>query len=107
MFEYLRSSHMSAPLGNPDDAGPAALHTLRILDFSRVLAGPFATMLLADLGAEAIKGERPAIGDETRAWGPPYDQNGQATYFDAVNRNKQSVVLDLTDEGDRARAREL
>jgi crotonobetainyl-CoA:carnitine CoA-transferase CaiB-like acyl-CoA transferase len=98
---------MSDHLGNPDHAGPTALGTLRILDFSRVLAGPFATMLLADLGAEVVKVERPHIGDETRAWGPPYDQNGQATYFDAVNRNKRSVVLDLTDEGDRARAREL
>jgi crotonobetainyl-CoA:carnitine CoA-transferase CaiB-like acyl-CoA transferase len=98
---------MSDQLGNPDHAEPTALGTLRILDFSRVLAGPLATMLLADLGAEVVKVEQPGIGDETRGWGPPYDQNGQATYFDAVNRNKRSVVLDLTDEGDRARAREL
>ncbi|HUY58449.1 MAG TPA: CoA transferase [Solirubrobacteraceae bacterium] len=85
----------------------SALHQLRILDFSRVLAGPFATMMLADLGAEVTKIERPGIGDETRTWGPPYDSQGQATYFDAVNRNKRSVVLDLGDRDDLARALEL
>ena len=71
------------------------------------LAGPFATMLLADLGAEVIKVERPGIGDDTRAWGPPYDARGQSTYFDAVNRNKRSVVLDLARPpmGSHARAR--
>lgn len=83
-----------------DDNSPTALPGLRILDFSRVLAGPFATMLLADLGAEVIKVERPDVGDDTRAWGPPYDARGQATYFDAVNRNKLSIALDLgTAEG--------
>jgi len=86
---------------------PAALDGLRILDFSRVLAGPFATMMLADLGADVVKVERPGIGDETRSWGPPHDAHGQATYFQAVNRNKRSIVLDLADEGDRAHALEL
>src|SRR5690349_7733968 len=84
-----------------------ALGNLRILDFSRVLAGPLATMVLADLGAEVIKVERPGGGDETRSWGPPYDERGEATYFQSVNRNKQSIVLDLQDEGDVQRAREL
>jgi crotonobetainyl-CoA:carnitine CoA-transferase CaiB-like acyl-CoA transferase len=79
---------------------PAALGALKILDFSRVLAGPFATMTLADFGAEVTKVERPGGGDETRAWGPPYDERGEATYFQSVNRNKESVVLDLSsDEG--------
>jgi crotonobetainyl-CoA:carnitine CoA-transferase CaiB-like acyl-CoA transferase len=84
-----------------------ALGNLRILDFSRVLAGPLATMVLADLGAEVLKIERPGTGDETRSWAPPYDSRGEATYFDAVNRNKQSLVLDLRDPEDAARAREL
>jgi crotonobetainyl-CoA:carnitine CoA-transferase CaiB-like acyl-CoA transferase len=85
----------------------SALGPLRVLDFSRVLAGPFATMVLADLGATVTKVERPGAGDETRSWGPPYDETGEATYFLSVNRNKTSLALDLTDPGDRARAREL
>ena len=84
-----------------------ALDSLSVLDFSRVLAGPFATMMLADLGATVTKVERPDGGDETRAWGPPYDDAGESTYFDAVNRNKASVVLDLRDAEDLRRAREL
>jgi crotonobetainyl-CoA:carnitine CoA-transferase CaiB-like acyl-CoA transferase len=86
---------------------PAALGDLRILDFSRVLAGPFATMMLADLGAEVIKVERPGTGDETRGWAPPRDARGQATYFQSVNRNKRSLALDLATDAGRARAREL
>ncbi len=84
-----------------------ALDNLRVLDFSRILAGPFATMQLADFGATVTKVERPGTGDDTRAWGPPYTERGQATYFEAVNRNKDSVVLDLTDERDQAQARAL
>jgi crotonobetainyl-CoA:carnitine CoA-transferase CaiB-like acyl-CoA transferase len=84
-----------------------ALGNLRVLDFSRVLAGPFATMLLADLGATVTKIERPGTGDDTRAWGPPYDDTGESTYFQSVNRNKDSLVIDLTDAGDLARARSL
>lgn len=85
----------------------SSLGDLRIVDFSRVLAGPFATMLLADLGATVVKVERPGTGDDTRAWGPPYDDRGEATYYQSVNRNKDSVTLDLrTDEG-IARAAEL
>ena len=86
---------------------PSALGDLRILDFSRVLAGPFATMMLADLGAEVIKVERPEIGDETRSWGPPNDADGTATYFQAVNRNKRSIALDLSADAGRIRAQEL
>lgn len=85
---------------------PAALAGLKVLDFSRVLAGPFATMMLADLGAVVTKIEPPG-GDDTRHWGPPYDDVGDATYFQAVNRNKQSLVLDLTDRADLARAHGL
>jgi crotonobetainyl-CoA:carnitine CoA-transferase CaiB-like acyl-CoA transferase len=84
-----------------------ALEDLRIVDFSRVLAGPLATMVLGDLGACVTKIERPASGDDTRTWGPPYDDDGVATYFQSVNRNKQSVALDLRDAADVERAREL
>ncbi|MFL5863371.1 MAG: CaiB/BaiF CoA transferase family protein [Solirubrobacteraceae bacterium] len=90
---------------SPLDIPP--LGELRILDFSRILAGPFATMMLGDLGADVIKVERPGAGDETRSWGPPFDARGHATYFQSVNRNKHSIVLDLADERDLARAREL
>ena len=84
----------------------SALAELKILDFSRVLAGPFATMMLADLGAAVTKIEPPG-GDETRHWGPPYDDHGEATYFQAVNRNKRSLVLNLTDAADCRRAQAL
>jgi len=77
---------------------------VRILDLSRILAGPYATMMLADLGAEVIKIEPPG-GDDTRTWGPPFG-GGEAAYFLAVNRGKKSVVLNLkTEEGSRALAR--
>lgn len=79
---------------------PGALDGLLVADFSRVLAGPYATMLLADLGATVVKVERPGSGDDTRGWGPPFAADGQATYFQAVNRNKRSIALDLTDPAD-------
>ncbi|GAA1539981.1 CoA transferase [Microbacterium ginsengiterrae] len=75
-------------------------------DFSRVLAGPYATATLADLGARVIKVERPGAGDDTRSWGPPWTENS-ASYFESANRNKESVVLDLTDSADQVVAREL
>ena len=83
-----------------------ALDGLVVADFSRVLAGPYATMLLADLGAEVVKVERPGTGDDTRSWGPPW-RGEQSTYFASVNRNKESVVLDLATEVGRSEARRL
>lgn len=92
---------------SPQRESTAALDGVVVVDFSRVLAGPYATMLLGDFGADIIKIERPDVGDDTREWGPPYDADGVATYFNAVNRNKRSITLDLTDPADVARAREL
>lgn len=79
---------------------------IRVADFSRVLAGPYATMLLADFGADVVKIEPPS-GDETRHWHPPVDATGGSTYFGGVNRNKRSVVLDLADAAGLAEARRL
>jgi crotonobetainyl-CoA:carnitine CoA-transferase CaiB-like acyl-CoA transferase len=84
-------------------SGPLA--GLLVADFSRILAGPYATMLLADMGAEVVKVEGPA-GDDTRTWSPP-ERDGVSTYYLGVNRGKRSIVLDLREETDRGLAREL
>ena len=86
--------------------GAGALAGIRVADFSRVLAGPHATMILADLGADVIKIESPE-GDGTRQWRPPVNAVGQSTYFAGVNRGKRSVVCDLRDPDGLARAAEL
>lgn len=79
----------------------------KILDFSRILAGPFSTQLLADFGAEVLKIEPPS-GDPTRGWGPPFEaETGESAYFRCANRGKRSVVMDLEDEGCRAILNEL
>jgi crotonobetainyl-CoA:carnitine CoA-transferase CaiB-like acyl-CoA transferase len=87
------------------DQATGPLAGLLVADFSRILAGPYATMLLADLGAEVVKVEGPD-GDDTRTWQPPV-RDGVSTYYLGVNRNKRSVALDLRDDGDLAAAREL
>ena len=90
-----------------------ALSHIRVLDLSRVLAGPWAGQILADLGAEVIKVERPGAGDDTRSWGPPYlkDADGrdtsEAAYFLSANRNKQSVTIDFTQAEGQALVRKL
>jgi crotonobetainyl-CoA:carnitine CoA-transferase CaiB-like acyl-CoA transferase len=106
------------PARHPDGAGsparaqppgggrPGPLAGLVVADFSRVLAGPYCTMLLADLGADVIKVESPA-GDDTRRWMPPTTEDGVSTYYLAINRGKRSIALDLSDPGDLAAAREL
>jgi crotonobetainyl-CoA:carnitine CoA-transferase CaiB-like acyl-CoA transferase len=98
---------MSAASGASEaPPSPGPLTGLLVADFSRVLAGPYATMLLADLGADVIKVESPA-GDDTRHWMPPVTADGTSTYYLAINRNKRSVVLDLALEADRTLAVEL
>ncbi|WP_374010688.1 CaiB/BaiF CoA transferase family protein [Leifsonia sp. LS-T14] len=88
------------------DGTARVLGGLRVADFSRVLAGPYATMMLADFGADVVKIESPD-GDDTRAWRPPVDEVGESTYFGAVNRNKRSVVCDLRTAEGLATARRL
>ncbi len=100
-------SRPSAP-NDPNTPAEAALRGVRVVDLSRILAGPFATQLLGDLGAEVIKVERPGAGDDTRSWGPPFvnevnretsdttDERGDAAYFLCANRNKLSVAIDFS-----------
>lgn len=98
---------------SPTAAVPTALAGLRVLDLSRILAGPTATQLLADLGAEVIKIERPGAGDDTRGWGPPFvkDASGQDTresaYYLSANRGKQSVAVNIADLAGQALIRDL
>ena len=97
----------------PPSPAPLALSGVRVLDLSRVLAGPWCTQTLADLGADVIKIERPVSGDDTRAWGPPYlkDADGQdtseAAYFLGANRNKRSLAVDLSKPEGQAIVRKL
>ncbi|MHA2787545.1 CaiB/BaiF CoA transferase family protein [Corynebacterium sp. S7] len=87
---------------NPNAQGPKPLAGIKVLDLSKILAGPYLTMMLADLGAEVIKVEHPDAGDPTRMWGPPFIGD-DATYYLAINRGKKSVTIDLkSDEGQDA-----
>ena len=102
----------STPAPPPLGKSAGALSHLRVLDMSRVLAGPWCGQILADLGAEVIKIERPGVGDDTRSWGPPYlkDRDGRDTresaYFLGANRGKKSVTLDIsTPEGQQVARR--
>jgi crotonobetainyl-CoA:carnitine CoA-transferase CaiB-like acyl-CoA transferase len=94
----------------PDSLPAGPLHGTRVLDLSRVLAGPLCTMILGDLGATVIKVERPGTGDETRDWGPPWSEGAEgreSAYYLSVNRNKRSITADLGDAADLARVRAL
>lgn len=77
------------------------LSGVRVLDLTRVLAGPLATMLLGDLGADVLKVERPGAGDDTRGWGPPFDDAGRSAYYLSINRNKLAIAADLDRPADR------
>jgi crotonobetainyl-CoA:carnitine CoA-transferase CaiB-like acyl-CoA transferase len=90
-----------------DDTPTGPLAGLLVADFSRVLAGPIATMMLGDLGATVIKVEGPPTGDDTRIWKPPQSADGTSTYYLSVNRNKRSILLDLRDGEDLALAQRL
>ena len=83
------------------------LSGVKVLDLSRVLAGPLCTMMLGDLGADVLKVERPGTGDDTRGWGPPFNQLGESAYFLSVNRNKLGVTADLASEDGLSFVREL
>src|SRR5437868_6401902 len=90
--------------------GAQPLAGLRVLDLSRVLAGPLCTMILGDLGADVVKVERPGTGDDTRTWGPPWadgPEGRESAYYLCVNRNKRSVAADLKTEEGRALVRRL
>jgi crotonobetainyl-CoA:carnitine CoA-transferase CaiB-like acyl-CoA transferase len=86
---------------------PGALDGLLVADFSRILAGPYATMHLGDLGARIIKVEQPGQGDDTRRWGPPFTAGGESAYFLCANRNKESITLDLKQPAGRQIALQL
>ncbi|ADX47084.1 Formyl-CoA transferase [Paracidovorax avenae ATCC 19860] len=98
---------------HPASAAPGALAGIRVLDLSRVLAGPWCTQVLADLGADVVKVERPGLGDDTRQWGPPFlkDAEGretdQAAYFTACNRNKRSITIDMAHPEGQALLRDM
>jgi len=98
--------HVASPASPSAPARAGALAGLRVLDLTRILSGPFATMTLADLGADVVKVEQPGSGDDTRQWGPPF-QGAEAAYFLAVNRNKRSVALDLKSAEGLAAVRQL
>jgi crotonobetainyl-CoA:carnitine CoA-transferase CaiB-like acyl-CoA transferase len=83
------------------------LSNVKVLDLTRVLAGPLATMMLGDMGAQVIKIERPGQGDDTRGWGPPFNETGTSAYYLSVNRNKLSVAADLDREADLALIKRL
>lgn len=93
-------------MSSPTPSSSQPLQGVRVLDFTRVLAGPYGSMHLADLGADVVKVEHPSEGDDTRSYGPPF-QDDVSTYFLSVNRGKRSITLDLKDPDDRATARAL
>jgi crotonobetainyl-CoA:carnitine CoA-transferase CaiB-like acyl-CoA transferase len=99
----------NTPAAEPDapwQRHDGALAGIRVLDLTRILSGPFSTMILSDLGADVIKVEDTAGGDDTRHWGAPY-HGDDAAYYHSVNRNKRSVAVDLKSKDGRALVRRL
>ena len=109
----MTASAEASPNTAPDAANPQSLAGVRVLDLSRVLAGPWCTQTLADLGADVVKVERPGSGDDTRGWGPPFlkDHHGadtaEAAYFLGTNRNKRSITVDIAQPEGQALIRTL
>jgi len=102
--------HDDTPGRSSEGAPGGPLAGLHVLDLSRILAGPYATMLLGDLGADVVKVEQQGTGDDTRAWGPPFvdsPEGRESTYFLSVNRNKRSITVDLKDPAEQAFVEEL
>ena len=107
-YPETRFRYYARPMPRGEDLGPLA--GMRVLDFTRILSGPYATMLLADLGAEVIKIERPGSGDDTRHWGPPWHGEGErrvAAYFLSCNRGKKSAAIDFAQPEGAALVRKL
>jgi glutaryl-CoA transferase len=90
----LGTKRSAGTIGTMSEANKGALAGIRVLDLTRVLAGPYCTMFLGDLGAEVVKVEQPGVGDDTRGWGPPF-AGGESAYFLCTNRNKKSLTVDL------------
>lgn len=96
LLSTLRNISSSSCVRRNDDTKTYPLQNIRVLDLTRIVAGPYCTMILSDLGAEVIKIERPISGDESRKWGPPFLTNStDSVYFLACNRNKKSVSIDM------------
>src|SRR5207344_1417494 len=91
-----RGHDAGGPRGTHGMSSATPLDGVRVLDLSRVLAGPYCSMVMADLGADVIKVERPGTGDPTRTWGPPF-REGESAYYLCVNRGKRSITVDLGD----------
>jgi crotonobetainyl-CoA:carnitine CoA-transferase CaiB-like acyl-CoA transferase len=112
VLETLRTRSVGKIYGPSNDINMTVwrhdyLTGVKVLDLTRVLAGPLCTMLLGDLGADVIKIERPDSGDDSRTWGPPFDASGESAYFLSVNRNKWSVAADLDRPDGQALVRKL
>src|SRR5687768_8635279 len=103
----------AGPGGPVEPPAPGPLSGVRVLDLSRVLAGPYCCMVLADLGADVVKVERPGAGDDTRHWGPPFlrdatgAETGESAYYLGANRNKRSIAIDLARPAGQELVREL
>src|SRR6187200_3098737 len=96
--ELARVTEATPSFAAPTGGGIGPLSGIRVVDLTRVMTGPYCTMMLGDLGAEVIKVELPGKGDDTRAWGPPFI-DGESVYYLSINRDKRSIALNLKSDG--------